>query len=886
LCYCLFLNNETHYLLGRAYLLFSCVVSFVLPVTQLSVLKPVEQLTLQPVVYTQPVNYGPLPEITIIEPEKHITMDDVLFYAYIVGALITLAVLFYRLYRLSLLMSKSKALYGNKYKLIQLNGDNTAFSFFNYLFIGTEVPRADTIIAHELVHIRQRHSADIIFVELLKVVSWFSPFIYLLQRSLRSIHEYIADEQTAAQERDALTYSSFLLNNAYGVQGSPIAHSFFNYNLLKKRIIMLNQKRSGRLARLKYLAAVPLCMGMLCASTLVFSKDYALIDLAPATPAQAEISIDEPITKTLKYFKIIDKVKDITAYSDNLSFMDKGVRKMFLAKNTAPADIAYIEKTMKLTVEVIDVDSKTKNPVVIFPNAKSDTAFATRPPAKFGNGYTLQENGYLIDKKVPYITVTITDKSGTEKTFNSTNATEAERKMLKDKYGFEFKKEEMMAFLKMASQSNKAFSNNPKLPPPPPPVPVKEGYLKLAQYISQAIEYPKDAIAKKLNASLIASFTVGSDGHISNVSVIGDADNSFIKAAEGIAKFPYTVKDKPGRKQMAINFNMLGDEVPAIAASVKNAPGFVGESGVTGMTAEQRKEYFRHLPPPPPPARPKKVGAVKGVKIAPPVVIADVKPVVTPTITIDAVTTVKAAPKVLVDVKPVVKTVPEITIDPLPAIAPAKPAKAAKPAKVKAIKLAPPAVVPNTPEIKIDEQPATPKVGQTKYKKAEKSFIIPPSPPLKNAQLQGPPPAYDKAYVALYSHMTRAIHYPNAAIENKTTGNVVLSYRVNASHKIIDIKVLKSIGKGCDEAMIIALKQYKGTVAKPEGEYFIAGAFILNKYSKAFESLGDLRFKPNFTGWVVIAANAMMSNDKTANIIQNSPTAAMVRPIIAFQANK
>lgn len=374
LCYCLFLNNETHYLLSRAFLLFSCVVSFILPVTQLSILKPVEQITLQPVAYTpQVVNGPPLPEITIEEPVAQITLGDVLLYAYIIGAVVTLAVLAYRLYRLSLLTRKSKSRYADKYKLIQLKGDNTAFSFFNYLFIGTEVPQADTIIAHELVHIRQRHSADIIFLEVLKVFSWFNPFIYLLQRSLRTLHEYIADEQTAAQERDALTYSAFLLNNAYGIQGSPIAHSFFNYNLLKKRIIMLNQKRSGSLARLKYLAAVPLCVGMLCASTLVFSKNYAFIDLAPAKPVQAEIRIDEPITKTIKYFKIIDKVKDITAYSDNLSFTVKGIKKTFLAKSTSPEDIAYIQKTMKLTVEVIDVDSQTKMPIVAGNDAKSDT---------------------------------------------------------------------------------------------------------------------------------------------------------------------------------------------------------------------------------------------------------------------------------------------------------------------------------------------------------------------------------------------------------------------------------------------------------------------------------------------------------------------------------
>ena len=163
---------------------------------------------------------------------------------------------------------KSKTLVDNKYKLIGIDGSNTAFSFFNYLFIGTKLKGSDTIIRHELVHIKQKHSADIIFIELIRIINWFNPVIYLVQMSIKTVHEYIADEQTASLESDALTYSSFLVNNAYGITGSSVTHSFFNYNLLKKRIIMLNQKRSGNLARLKYLVAVPICAGMLCASTL------------------------------------------------------------------------------------------------------------------------------------------------------------------------------------------------------------------------------------------------------------------------------------------------------------------------------------------------------------------------------------------------------------------------------------------------------------------------------------------------------------------------------------------------------------------------------------------------------------------------------------------
>ena len=271
LCYCLFLTRDTHYTLGRFYLLFSCVIAFILPFTQISILKPVEPAV-------QEIQIEPLPANAVAAVP--FGLADILFYAYVIGGIITLMVLihrFYRLFRLS--QGRDKEYIGN-YKLIRLEEDNTAFSFFNNLYIGNGIVQSQTVIAHELVHIRQKHSWDILFIEIVKIVSWFNPFIYLLQNSLRTLHEYIADEQ-AAKEQDALTYSSFLLNNAYGIQGSSIAHSFFNYNLLKKRIIMLNQKRSGRLARLKYLAVIPLCGGMLCTSTLVFSKDYGFIDLAP-----------------------------------------------------------------------------------------------------------------------------------------------------------------------------------------------------------------------------------------------------------------------------------------------------------------------------------------------------------------------------------------------------------------------------------------------------------------------------------------------------------------------------------------------------------------------------------------------------------------------------
>ena len=290
LCYCLFLNRETHYTLNRVYLLFSCVAAFIIPLLQIGLLKRPEAVaqttaTIIPgnLVYSV-TDAGATQHVQI----SHFTLQDGLLYAYVLGVGIFIFLVAVKLYKLFRLSKAEKVVNVEGYKLISLNESNTAFSFFNYLFIGTKVPGAETIIKHELVHIRQKHSVDIVLLELLKIINWFNPLIYLLQNSLKTVHEYIADEQTVANDGDALTYSSFLVDNAYGVSGSSITHSFFNYNLLKKRIIMLNQQRSGNLARLKYLIIAPLCAGLLCVSTLAFSKTYCWVDLAPARELNAK----------------------------------------------------------------------------------------------------------------------------------------------------------------------------------------------------------------------------------------------------------------------------------------------------------------------------------------------------------------------------------------------------------------------------------------------------------------------------------------------------------------------------------------------------------------------------------------------------------------------
>ena len=381
--YCLFLSRDTHYQLNRAYLIFSCIIPFILPVLQIGALRPFKPV--QPVStisYSTPVQAMTViphqsPTITTTAApviEQHFTLQDGLWYAYLIGAAILLFMLFIKLYTLFGFMRNEQSVKRGKQRVIYLTGKNIAFSFFNYLFIGTNATGADTIIRHELVHIQQKHSADIIFLELLKIINWFNPFVYLLQNSLKTVHEYIADEQTAAHETDTLTYSSFLVKNVYGTGGSSITHSFFNYNLLKKRIIMLNRQRSGNLARLKHLVTIPICAALLCASTLSFSKTYGWVDLAPANIKSAGryAMLNINYAEKLKRLKITQN--GVTTISDQLSVDQKTKKIVYTAGTITNADRLLLLKNHNIKVEVVEDSTRftTKDGQLILPVVNGD----------------------------------------------------------------------------------------------------------------------------------------------------------------------------------------------------------------------------------------------------------------------------------------------------------------------------------------------------------------------------------------------------------------------------------------------------------------------------------------------------------------------------------
>jgi beta-lactamase regulating signal transducer with metallopeptidase domain len=138
-----------------------------------------------------------------------------------------------------------------------------AFSFFRSIFLGEKVVEADHegIIQHELVHIKQRHSLDLLFFELMRIVGWFNPLVYIYQNRISEMHEFIADAQVTKTHKKE--QYQLLLSQVFQTQNISFINQFHQSSLIKKRIVMLTKAKSKQILKLKYLVLAPVVMAML-----------------------------------------------------------------------------------------------------------------------------------------------------------------------------------------------------------------------------------------------------------------------------------------------------------------------------------------------------------------------------------------------------------------------------------------------------------------------------------------------------------------------------------------------------------------------------------------------------------------------------------------------
>ena len=144
-------------------------------------------------------------------------------------------------------------------RLVVHDHDIAPFSWMHWIVIARKdlEENGREILIHELAHIRNRHSWDLLLADLCIFVQWFNPAAWLLKQELQNIHEYAADETVLREGVNARNYQMLLIKKAVGTRLYSMANSF-NHSSLKKRITMMLKEKSNPWARAKYLYILPL----------------------------------------------------------------------------------------------------------------------------------------------------------------------------------------------------------------------------------------------------------------------------------------------------------------------------------------------------------------------------------------------------------------------------------------------------------------------------------------------------------------------------------------------------------------------------------------------------------------------------------------------------
>ncbi|MDT0539104.1 M56 family metallopeptidase [Croceitalea sp. P059] len=262
LVYDLFLKGETFFQWNRAYLLVTFIISLVLPWIKIEALKT----TVSSELVAYPQAFFQLDAVTVgLGVEKASFWSQWLWYEWIFFAGIALTTILFvvKLYHIEVLRLKGQKKYYPRFTKVVVTKSSVAFSFFKHVFLGDGIPREKepNILAHELVHIKQWHSLDLLFFELLRIVFWFNPLVYIYQSRMSELHEFIADAHVAKTNKKE--QYQLLLAEVFQTQHISFVNQFFKSSLIKKRIVMLSKSKSKKVVQLKYLLLLPAIMAML-----------------------------------------------------------------------------------------------------------------------------------------------------------------------------------------------------------------------------------------------------------------------------------------------------------------------------------------------------------------------------------------------------------------------------------------------------------------------------------------------------------------------------------------------------------------------------------------------------------------------------------------------
>ena len=355
LVYDVFLKKETFFNWNRVYLIGTSLASLILPfikVTAFNQMVPQDYIVILPEIFIgntiEQTNQVLLPEIEIANRGFSWNIETIFYLGLIVASLLFI----FKIAHICLLIYKNPKRWKGNVLLVKLINSTSAFSFFHYVFLGSNLKEEEQniIIKHELVHVNQKHTLDLLFFEAQRILFWFNPLVYMYQARVRSLHEYIADQE-ALKTQNKSDYYQNLLTQVFETKNVSFINTFFKKSLIKKRIMMLSKSKSKQVLKLKYALLIPVVLVM-----LAYSSSYA--QDTKVSNETTQVMSDKELKKKLN--KELNELKEnIENKLNALQQFHKKTDKYLATREEYYRTQIYYQEMLGLTNDISDIDRRS-----------------------------------------------------------------------------------------------------------------------------------------------------------------------------------------------------------------------------------------------------------------------------------------------------------------------------------------------------------------------------------------------------------------------------------------------------------------------------------------------------------------------------------------------
>jgi N-acetylmuramoyl-L-alanine amidase len=310
------LRNKRFHFYNRFYILMSIVLSVLLPLLHLQWFT-FRSASSQAITLFNIINADG-GEIYSAAESSFLNLQQLALFSLAFISFVMLLTLYFNIAKIYKLKKKFPVNKTIDFDFINTNVQQAPFSFLKNIFwrsdISLQHATGKQILQHEITHIKQKHSWDKIFIQLLLCFYWINPFYWLLKKELYLIHEFTADEE-AVGKNDAAAFAKMLLTSQYGKFQFLPAQSIF-YSPIKRRLLMLSTSKKSQFSYVRRLMILPLITAVICLFAFKVQNENSVLST-------------QKIIAVKPFVLVVDAGhggKDLGAFGNNLYEKDVNLR--------------------------------------------------------------------------------------------------------------------------------------------------------------------------------------------------------------------------------------------------------------------------------------------------------------------------------------------------------------------------------------------------------------------------------------------------------------------------------------------------------------------------------------------------------------------------------